>query len=327
MRDFGRVLALKARLQIADGRLDDALGTIQTGYALARDVAQGQTLINALVGMAISATMDNRLEELIQQPGAPNLYWALTALPKPLIDPRPGMEMEMNMVYLAFPELRDIETRQRSPEEWRELMNKLGSRLSEWSGMLDNKPSVPLMFTAMALAGYPEAKRSLIARGRTPAEVEAMPVAQVVAIHTVSVYNEYRDEIFKWFYVPYWQSREGIREAERELQTGARGREIIPFARLLLPAIAQVNLAVAKCDRRIAALRTIEALRMYAAAHHGTLPAKLADVTQAPAPADPITGQPFAYHLQGDTAILEGFAPSGTSAKSNGLRYEITLVK
>ena len=52
LRDFGRSLAAKARLQIADREFDDAVHTLQTGYALARHASEGSTLIHALVGIA-----------------------------------------------------------------------------------------------------------------------------------------------------------------------------------------------------------------------------------------------------------------------------------
>ena len=79
-------MALKARLEIADRKFDEAIHTLQTGYALARHVGQGGTLIHGLVGIAIGQLMSARVQELVQQPGVPNLYWALTALPQPLID-------------------------------------------------------------------------------------------------------------------------------------------------------------------------------------------------------------------------------------------------
>lgn len=329
MRNFGRMVALKARLEIADGNLDEALRTLQTGYSLTRDVAQGQTLINGLVGLATAGVMDARLEELIQQPGAPNLYWALTSRPRPLIDMRPGMDMEMNMVYLGFPELRDVEGGSRSAESWRAQLDQIGRRLSEWTGngSGDKQPPMSLIITGLALKGYPQARQDLIARGRSPEEVDAMPVAQVVAIYTVHTYNEFRDQIFKWLYVPYWEGRTGLEKAEVTLRREVKSREIVPLASLLLPAIHSVNLAAARGERRTAALRTIEALRMYAASHEGKLPEKLADVVQVPVPNDPITGQPFVYRLQGDEAVLEGFPPPGAPAKANGFRYEIKLIK
>ena len=62
-RSYARLLKLKTRLQIADGDLDGAIETLQTGYALARHVACGETFIHALVGMSISGLMNEEVEE------------------------------------------------------------------------------------------------------------------------------------------------------------------------------------------------------------------------------------------------------------------------
>jgi hypothetical protein len=79
-------------------------------------------------------------------------------------------------------------------------------------------------------------------------------------------------------------------------------------------------------DRKIAALRTIEALRLYAAAHGGQLPDRLAEVTAVPMPIDPVTGRPFEYTRKGDTATLEGPPPEGDDSHAgNTLRYSLTI--
>ena len=64
-RGYARLLAVKARLEIAKGEFDAAIHTLQTGYALGLHVAEGPTLISALVGMAICGIMSNQVEELI----------------------------------------------------------------------------------------------------------------------------------------------------------------------------------------------------------------------------------------------------------------------
>ncbi|MFH1924801.1 MAG: hypothetical protein ABIP48_33545 [Planctomycetota bacterium] len=304
-RSFARLLAVRARVQIADGDFDAALGTLQSGYALARHVAQGETLVHALIGVAISGMMSQQVQELLQQPDAPNLYWALTMLPRPLIDIRGGIEPEMNAVHLSFPEIRNLEDTTRNSEYWRETLQRFWERLAEFadgSGMMER----PEVLTALAIKGYPMAKRALVEWGRSPEEVEAMPVPQVVLLYTAETYEELRDDIFKWFYVPYWETRQGMDSARKNLhQSMMEGREIVPLARLLLPAIGSCAGAIARTDREIAVLRTIEAIRLYAAAHEGRLPGKLADLA-VPVPIDPITGQPFAYKLDGETAVIEG---------------------
>ena len=58
--------------------------------------------------MAISAILIERLEEVIQQPGAPNFYWPLTDLPRPLFDMRKPMQGERLMAYGSFPGMADM---------------------------------------------------------------------------------------------------------------------------------------------------------------------------------------------------------------------------
>jgi hypothetical protein len=321
LRDFGRSLSAKARLEIADGKYDDALHTLQTGYALARHASEGPTLIHALVGIAISNTMCKQVETLAQQPGAPNLYWALTHLPQPLADMRRGFEAEWSMIYLSYPELRDLDKKDLSPEEWRRMLEKLFNRFQAWSdgGLRAAPPLQPLVATGVALWAYPQAKQGMIARGYTAAQVEAMPAAKVVLLDTMLTYNEFRDEMFKWFAVPWPQAQKGLADAERRLHN-AEHQGAIPVARALLPAIGNAYRAEARHERSIAALRVVEAIRLYGASHAAHLPDKLDDVTEVPIPQDPMTGKPFVYQRTGDRAVLE--SPGG---KAHGMRYEITF--
>ena len=95
----------------------------------------------------------------------------------------------------------------------------------------------------------------------------------------------------------------------------------------MIPASLSVRQAQARIDQRIALLRHVEALRLHAAEHNGTLPVKLADIS-VPLPVDPITGKPFRYELTNSKAHLRGNPPSGQ--KENrffNVHYEVTLQK
>jgi hypothetical protein len=317
-RQFGRMLAAKVRLHVAEGEFDEAVHTLQTGYALAQHVGRGQTIINGLVGIAIAKMMSKQVETLIQRPDAPNLYWALTNLPHPLVDVRPGLDTEWSMLYLSYPELRDLQSKDYTPEQWRERLNKLAETLFSLNG--GGPPvGIDVVTTALALKGYPLARQGLIEQGYRPDEVEAMPVPKVILLYTMRTYEELRDDLFKWFAVPYYEAREGIDKAEGNLRDGLR-REVVPFASVLLPAIKAVHLAGARSERSIAVLRVIEAIRLYGAAHDGKLPNELSDITDVPVPGDPTTGRPFVYQRNGTSAVLE--SPGG---QRYGLRYEITF--
>ncbi len=94
-RQAAFLLALEARLQMAQGLSDQAFSSIGTGIALARHLGKAPTLIHGLVGVAIGALMCKQLEEVIQYPDAPTFYWALQGLPKPLIDLNKQIEQEL----------------------------------------------------------------------------------------------------------------------------------------------------------------------------------------------------------------------------------------
>ncbi len=321
-RSSGRILATRARIQIAEGKYGDALHTLQSGYALARNVANGPTLIMGLVGVTIATQMSDQVQTLLQQPDAPNLYWALATLPRPLIDFRPGFEAEFAEIYLTYPELRELDKKQMSPEEWRRLLQKIAGGLTEVSGGHLDSGETLFLIAARQLEGYPRAKRALIAEGRSAAEVEAMPVPQVTLLYTMHTYDELRDDLFKWMALPYVEARNGIVESNNRLKKAhAEGLEIIPLATLLLPAIQNVKVAETRINQKVAALEVLEALRLYAAAHDGRLPEALSDIKDVPVPLDPFVGEPFHYARDGrGAARLESAFPSSTP-----LRYEIKL--
>jgi len=103
-RTFGRLLAVRIHLALAEQKYDAALRDLQTGYAMARQVAQMPFLVSALVGAAIAGQMIQELEPLGQVPGAPNLYWAIATLPQPIVDFRPSYDLERAAVQLLMPQ-------------------------------------------------------------------------------------------------------------------------------------------------------------------------------------------------------------------------------
>jgi hypothetical protein len=98
------------------------------------------------------------------------------------------------------------------------------------------------------------------------------------------------------------------------------------LARWFLPAILKVHLAQARIERKLAAQRVIEALRMHAAAHDGELPEKLDQVKVVPIPNDPGTGEPFEYKRDGKSATLISRIPD-ENLRATGLRYHLTIRK
>ena len=179
-------LALKVRFQIARGRYDDAIGSVQAGFAMAKNLGDDSTLVRGMVGIGIASYMCRQIEQFVQRPDAPNLYQALLDLPQPLVDLTKQVEWEE----------QDIK------EKVHLLMNRL--------------------------------------------------------------------------------------------------------------------------DRHVAALKCIEAIRLYAGSHDGMFPGKLLDIKEVDIPADPVTAKPFSYNLSGSAAILE--APDSEDLEDQyAIRYELHL--
>jgi hypothetical protein len=93
-RRFAFFLALQARFQIARGQYDEAISTMQTGFAMARHLADAPSLVRGLVGVGIATYICRQLEQFVQRPDAPVLYEALRDLPQPFIDLNEQVEWE-----------------------------------------------------------------------------------------------------------------------------------------------------------------------------------------------------------------------------------------
>jgi hypothetical protein len=328
MREIARVLRVKSRLEIAEGRFDDAQETLITGYQMAHHMSGSPIMLNELVAIAVASTMNASVVDWISA-GGPNLYWGLASLPTPLVDVRKAIHQEMSIPLRMFPFLRNPESLNYTPEQWRHVIGESFQKLSVNSDPASQPSSVlaQTAATGMILAGYTAAKEELIKSGMDAAKVEAMPVGQVVAIQTARGYHEAFNESTKWTYLPYWQSYRQLRQSIRNLHqrsvVGTPGA--IPVWQMLLPATESVVLAPVRMEREIAALQTIEAIRMFAADAKGRLPASLANLQQSPAPLDPITGTVIKYHVANEMAILELPPPEGRNASIFGKRFEVTL--
>ncbi len=321
-KTLGTTLALKARLQIAQEQYDEALNTLRNGFAFAGHIGENNpALIQNLVAIGITRLLIREIENFVQAPQAPNLYWALTSLPRPFIDMRNSMETEKSMLYIQFPQLRDIETAKLTKQQalalWNEIVGLIEGNSKAYD--LDEK-----MVVAAMMKLYPQAKRQLIAQGHSPQEMEAMPVIQVVLIYQLQQYNHMADEIFKWFRAPYLQARDGLEKAEQHLSqlvSETRENMMRNYFLDLLPALGKAYYVEVQLDRDIAILRCVEAVRMYAADHNGKLPATLGEITKVPVPLDPLSGNEFIYKIVDGKAIIESPAASPKDA----LHYELTI--
>jgi hypothetical protein len=318
MRSLGRALAVRFRAEIAAGRVDAAIETGKTMFAMARHLGEHCTFIGELVGIAIASIAINPLEELLEQPGCPNLYWALTNLPDPFISIKTGLEGERLTLWAFSRDLDSIAPM--SAEEIKKFIDRIEKLFGEEAafkanggikGYLAARIKDPQKMAA--------AQKRLVEFGIPEARVGVLPPEQIILLDEERELRVRYDELAKFMQFPAWQF-----EALTD-KAGAAKREPAILADALLPSQNPMRRAVSRLEQRFALLRHVEALRMYAAEHNGALPAKLSDVS-VPLPNDPITNKPFLFEVSGKTAHLRGSPPKGDeNNRFFNVHYEITL--
>jgi hypothetical protein len=334
MRALIRLVAMKARVAVLDGHIDEAFHWIQTGFATARHASLGPLLIQSLVGVSLSQTMSRPLEDLIQAPGAPNFFWALSHRPRPLTDFSGGFESERFLLEREIPSLGALDGPAWSVEKGRIFSAELQEKLFRLAEVADGSGNSELRnwTNRLGMAGlvfqvYPEGKRALIAQGRPVEQVEAMPAVQVAALHTFQQYEQFRDEFFKWTSLPFYQGYKGMDDSLASFRMRTNQSMLFKLFTMLIPAVRSSGLALALSERRLDAIQCIEAIRLYVALH-GKLPDRLEDIAEAPAPLDSATGKPFEYRREGDRATLTApFPPGAFDIPQYKINYELKLTR
>lgn len=298
-RSLARLLALRVDDHLARGEFTEAIEALADGYRLAYLVAQGETLVQQLVGIAIEGIMSAKVEDAIRIPGCPNLYWALATLPKPLNQLRRAMLIEHDNLTRIFPALDEAHDDRRDDAYWNQAWADVVKDLQSL-GMpgRDSQFAFALASASVTFAG--PAKERLIAGGMDPAKVDAMPDMRAVLLDASIELRIMRDEANKASLLPYPVSRDLIKRETRELQLWIKERELNSaaglIASLLLPASETARLAEVRALYVLHRLMTIEALRMHAA--DGDLPETLAELRPVPAMPDPFSGEPMKYSLR-----------------------------
>lgn len=298
-RRHADLLALRSRYEVARQDYTGAIRSLQSGFALARNVSQGETIVCSVVGSSIHRLMMQRVLEMVQQPGAPNLYWALSSLPDPPVDFRPGLQAELDALKLSFPVFLQLGRDDDAGTDWTEQLRefwgeaeRMSSRSIERFGPLE----------LLVMRNYPIAKRRMIEDGLDQDTVESMPVARVVLQQSFREYQRRLQKRHRWAHVRYPQA---IPELDKEQQAQSNSREILPLSQIFNSNYRAIVTSKTRNRFQLDLARTIEAIRLHAAAHGGQLPNTLADITVVPVPDDPFTGKPFLYELTGEAAVLQ----------------------
>lgn len=315
MRQLAAALQTRFRDEIGQRRFDDAIVTAKTMFALSRHMGEHPTLIGGLVAIAIAQVAIQPLEEMLGTPDCPNLYWALTHLPAPFISLDRGMEGERIFIMTEF---RDIDSKNTmTTAQLKAVIKRLDALLE--NGRNDKRTVEWLSEFAKNDAYMTAARKRLIESGIPAERLDTFSPYQVILLNERIEFEIQRDEVIKFSPLPTWEAVARIDEVARKPERG--------LFRGFLPAIQKVRRAQGRLEQRIALLRHVEAIRMYAAAHEGKVPAKLSEV-DVPLPVDPFTGKPFRYEVVDGVAHVRGTPPKGDEQNvAYNLHYEIIIRK
>jgi hypothetical protein len=316
----GYGLAVWIRQRLAEGNLARARQGILVGLAVSRHYGRTPFVITQLVCAAIDSALLDRVAELVSQPNSPNLYWALTQLPRPLVDMRPAIELQQRFLQMTVSGLDDpIQTE----TEW----NRRALAVIHYFRESDDAARLQREGNGQAFEQVVKLARAELpawtAGGET--RVAAMSNGEAAARWLIDVNDELASEA---------TATMSLDPPLAIPRLQALQKRVVEFCAAL--GVARSNFVVVslnsyaathRIEREIDALRVVEALRNYAAAHHSLLPDSLQQINEVPVPNDPFTGKPFHYELKEGLATIAaaGIKLSDPEREVGAIRYHIRI--
>jgi hypothetical protein len=315
MRELARNQSLRCRVAIAESRAADAIEILGQQYSMANHLGNDEFIVSNLVGAAIAGIAFTDLLYLLESPEAPNLYWALAALPDPLIDMKEAMAYERQFLLEQVKVLREVDETIRPAGYWVDFVDRLLPQIQGLGadgfvvGSGGNTPRDRVALVTLIAASYPGAKKFLMERrGFSEEQIESYPVAQVVFLAQKKFYELATDEIYKWEFVDYAEAQASplFSKSENFLkQATEQYGWTTEMASVFLGATNAIVTARERPQLHTSMAQTIEAIRMHASENDGQFPESL-EALALPSPKNPYTGKPLGYQLQDGVATLTG---------------------
>jgi hypothetical protein len=339
LRHVENLLEFRARYQIAHGDWAGAEYTMQTGLGIARHLGTYPMLLQSLFETAfVQVTLYRGVNEWISRPGAPNLYWALTDLPRPFIPLQLIPKYEELWMQQQKPRLARAMRGELPTEQWPLLVREAVSDLQSYGTREKPDPArVEAEAKRLTDAVAPRARQWLAEHGIPKQKAESMSPDEAIGRYWCAEYRLASDEFFKAWNLPFLEAQEQMMRFARNLrpdqppasenpliQTYLRTATASGPEKQVFPILLRGRYELTRADQYIALLRTVEAVRDYAGRHDGQPPQRLDQITELPMPTDPVHGKPFPYRFDGKTAVIDAPAAPWRSPAS-GWRYELTV--
>lgn len=316
-RAMARLLRLKVKHQLRQREFDGAISTISDGLRLAEFVGQGETLIQKLVGIAITSIMGECIQDAISTSGCPNLYWALATVPHPLLDINESVLWELNNIRHVLPALSEAETATWTEAESIRKWSSLLEDLRFLGGFDSGSKQTQLALAIASVTFVGAAHERLLASGVAEERVAKLPALQIVLMDASRELRRVGDDMGKAHLLPFYLAEPLLQQENDKFQKWIRANRMSSVGATiggsLFPAILQTKLAETRMLLRHSRLMTLEALRMHVATHNGELPESLDALSPVPAMPDPYTNKPLGYKIETNgevkTVVLTAVGP------------------
>lgn len=307
-----QTIVVAAEVALLEQRFDDALRLLTDSFVLARHVGEKGPIVNVLIATGMRAATLEAMQWSIAAPDSPNLCYALADLTPTVESLAPSFDRDRGSVLGKQPTLEEMRQDPARAE--------VASLFIERVFVLNEKQRQARASTAPAVnldplseqSRRPRATRRLAKLGIPQAEIDAMILRRVLTMDLIALFDAGYDE--------------GVIAAERAtrqlppLPQAPQDKDDWPEY-LQFASFTRCISACVRTDQTVAALRSIEAARAYAATHDGMPPKRLPDCVEPPAIANPADGSEFAYEVDGQKFTLTIPAP-----KSEAFLREVRYV-
>ena len=325
MRELARQQIVRLRYAVAQHRIDDAVEILGQMVTMANHLGRDEFLVSSLVAVAVESLAVEQGLMLTEQSDAPNLYWAIAALPDPLIDLSAAIESERNLLSRQFPALKKVDETVRTDAYWAAFVeeiipqwNRYAELTNGWSGVSHLPNNIDKFQMAGNIATQYEPARRFLSEvsALQDEQLDQFSTTQTVFLALVNYQTIAMDEETVAFYLPYWSQQRAEVSAIRERWRGELGW-VAGVSDLLLFGSETVRSAFTRIDQLLSLWQTVEAVRLTVAGNDAVLPSSLSDLT-VPAPLDPVCNRPFSYVVNGQTATITG-------KRIGGSRYQLII--
>lgn len=319
IRDVARVQAMRFLVAMAENRIDDAVQILGQMIAMGPHFCQEPFLVSNLVGTACTNIGLQQAYSLSEHPDAPNLYWAIAQLPNPLINLERSLAYEREFLFEQVKALREVDDTPKPDGYWSEFVDRFTAAIKGVGSPLPDLESLGKAGVTLAIgSNVPKAREYLIEiEGMSRGTLDKLPNAQIFFLAMRRFYERYRDEEFKYSFLPeHARKKSNVTSSDLGESLKRYGFITIPTSSLL-PAVQAAQSASQRTQQQLAMWQTIESIRHHLATHGNKLPAALEEL-ELPAPHDPVTNGPFEYVVHAAGATLKG-------AANPGLQYQFEL--